>query len=85
MGIQLVSSCVNLLQKHESEEVENKTITKIKVKDGHKKPSKNTDYISQCLFLLDFIKLHPYTQEGFCNILIEILHNGKGLLKLFYS
>lgn len=80
-----VSSFVNLLQKHGSEEVENKAITKRKAKDGYKKASKNADYISQCLFLLDSIKLHLYTQEGSCEILIQILHKGKGLVKLFYS
>lgn len=82
--MKLVTSSVNLLQKHESEELENKAITKIKATDGHKKASKNADYISQCSFLLDFIKLHLYTEKGFCEILIHILHKGKGLLKLFF-
>lgn len=85
MGIQIVINSDNLLQKHGSEEVENSAITKNKSKEWTQKARKNADYIFQCLFLLDFIKLHLYTQEGFYEILIQILHIGKGLLKLFFS
>lgn len=58
MGMLSVISSVNLLQKHGSQEVENSAITKNKSKEWTQKASKNADYISQCLFLLDFTKLH---------------------------